>query len=65
MVAEQAPAIRKLELADVLAVQREHVEGDELKRPTPAHEVDEDRPSALVELHDLAVEHRIVGVQVE
>jgi hypothetical protein len=23
------------------------------------------RPSALVELHDLAVEHRIVGVQVE
>jgi hypothetical protein len=35
------------------------------KRPTPTHEVDEDRPSTLVELHDLTVEHRVVGVQDE
>jgi hypothetical protein len=57
--------MRELEPADVLAVEREHVEGHELKRPTPAHEIDEDRSSALVELHDLAVEHRVVSVQVE
>jgi hypothetical protein len=34
--AEEAPALHERELTHVLAVEREHVEGDELKRPTSA-----------------------------
>jgi hypothetical protein len=49
--AEEALALHELEPADVLAVQGEHVEGDELKRSTPAHEIDKDGSAVLVELH--------------
>ncbi len=63
--AEEAPALHEEELPHVLTVKLEHVEGGELKRPTPAHEIDEDRSSVLVEFRDLAVEHRVVSVQHE
>ncbi len=52
-------------LPHVAAVHGEHVERDEGERPLPLHQVDEDRPAALVELHDLAVEHGVVGVRFE
>jgi hypothetical protein len=54
-------AIRKLEVADVLAVQREHVEGDELKRPTRRGR----RRSAVRSSASRSPSARIVGVQVE
>ena len=40
-------------------------EGDEHERSASSREVVEERPAVLVELHDLAVEDRVVGVDLE
>src|SRR5262249_18062350 len=53
------------ELANVFPVNRDDVERNEREGASPPHEIDEDRAAVAVELYDLAIENRVVGVHLE
>jgi hypothetical protein len=57
--------LAKREFAYVLAVHCQQIEGDEAERSASAHEVQKNGPAHFVELHDLPVEHGVVGVHFE